>query len=165
MLIFFSLLQLHTCLSLMLKIHKQQCVRKLYKSGKPKMGLSSLQTKADTADGHPACFSLQFVLEVCLTGLWKEGALFIPEVFILRDRSSSSICRLPKEDVWVMTKGRDRAWDWAGAVLLRHQDVLLVLFPARAPVEIGWTAVSSHLYTLSAFIKPKALMNQTFHEK
>ncbi len=76
-------------------------------------------------------------------------------------RQSPAPYRLPKEDVWVMTKGHDRAWDWAETVLLRHQDGY---FPARAPVKSlrGW--VSSHLYPRFTFKKPKALMNCTFQE-
>lgn len=48
-----------------------------------------------------------------------------------------------------MTKGRDRAWDWAETVLLRHQDVLLSCEgPCREPQRVSELTIiySVHFY-------------------
>lgn len=99
---------------------------------------------------------------ICLEGmserpLKKGGCLYTGG---LHSQRQVSICRLPKEDGWVMTKGRDRAWDWAEAVLLRHQDVQLSC-AGRCRENSSELRL---IYSLFTFTKAKALMHHTFQE-
>lgn len=105
---------------------------------------------------------------ISLGGVWQASE---KRVLSLYWRYSFSETGLPAPYIADYLK-RMSEW-WRKVVTERETEqklfcfgIRMCYFPARAPVESlrGWTAVSSHLYTLFTFKNPKALMNHTFQE-
>lgn len=155
MLIFFSLLQWHTCVSLMLKIHVM-----------PEWKAKNVAVLTLDKSRHcrwPPCTLLS---SICFGGVsdWPlQRGCFLYTGGLNSQRQVSA----PYGDYLK----RMSEW-WRKVVTERETEQELFCFGIRMCYSFsvervrGWTAVSSHSYTvLCTFIKPKALMNHTFHEK